>query len=313
MRDGTPIDLTRDAVLEGDILAPSATAGPVSGAPVRGAALSPAELQAVPAGPSRGFRWLRAGAAAPPVRRRSPFVRVLLALTSTSALLAVAGLVAATAILPPIGARRIAREAAQREVEAQLGPNERVVAKTFASQRRWTDMWRESFGIVVATDQRVLYVGAPPTPLLRPREDGPSELIVQSYPYDAAFTLEPRSLFRGYVRGLALRTPTLSANFVVDDQQWSEALAVSRSSAAARMAVTRDLEQLSDMDRPAAPRAAEYVPYVVQRGETLTGLARRFRTSPDVLRQLNQLRSDDIKVGQRLRVPRDTRDPGLQP
>jgi N-acetylmuramoyl-L-alanine amidase len=65
------------------------------------------------------------------------------------------------------------------------------------------------------------------------------------------------------------------------------------------------MEALSDMDRPAAPRAAEYVPYVVQRGETLTGLARRFRTSPDVLRQLNQLRSDEIRVGQRLRVPRE--------
>jgi len=239
------------------------------------------------------------------MRRRSPVVRVLVALTSTSALLAVAGLVAATAILPPIGARRLAREAAQREVTAQLAASERVVAKVFASQRRWTDVWRESFGIVVATDQRVLYVGAPPTPLLRPREDGPNELIVQSYGYDAAFTLEPRSLFRGYVRGLALRTPTTRANFVVDDREWADAVAVSRKSAAARMAVTRELEQLSDMDRPAAPRAVEYVPYVVQRGETLTGLARRFRTSPDVLRQLNGLRSDDIRSGQRLRVPRE--------
>jgi len=46
------------------------------------------------------------------------------------------------------------------------------------------------------------------------------------------------------------------------------------------------------------------VPYIVRRGETLTGLARRFRTSPDVLRQLNQLTTDDIKAGQRLRVPK---------
>jgi LysM repeat protein len=43
--------------------------------------------------------------------------------------------------------------------------------------------------------------------------------------------------------------------------------------------------------------------YIVRRGETLTALARRFRTSPDVLRQLNQLPTDDITVGQRLRVP----------
>jgi LysM repeat protein len=316
MRDGIPPDVTSIGEPADATAAPRSGAtlprgipqgpGIPRGAALRGAALSPAD-SALLSGrmPPRRFRWLRAGAAAPPRRRRSPFVRALVALTSTSALLAVVGLVAATAIFPPIGARRLAREAAQREVAAQLRPDERIVARTFASQRRWTDMWRESFGIVVATDQRVLYVGAPPTPLLRPREDGPSELLVQSFPYDAAFTLEPRSLFRGYVRGLALRTPVSSANFVVDDREWSDALAVSQKSAAARVAVTREIEALSDMDRPAAPRAAEYVPHVVQRGETLTGLARRFRTSPDVLRQLNQLRSDDIRVGQRLRVPRE--------
>jgi LysM repeat protein len=306
MRDGYPSDVTPSSHAADVALAAAGTGDP-RGAPLRGAALSPADSPVLPGLPRpHRFRWLRAGAAAPPARRRrSPFVRALVALTSTSALLAVAGLVAATAILPPIGARRLAREAAQRELTAQLRPDEHVVAKTFASQRRWTDMWRESFGIVVATDQRVLYVGAPPTPLLRPREDGPNELLVQSYPYDAAFTLEPRSLFRGYVRGLALRTPTTSANFVVDDREWRDAVAVSQLSAAARVAVTREMEALSDMDRPAAPRAAEYVPYVVQRGETLTGLARRFRTSPDVLRQLNQLRSDEIRVGQRLRVPRE--------
>jgi hypothetical protein len=230
---------------------------------------------------------------------------MLVALTSTSALLAVAGLVATAAVVPPIGARRLARVAAQQEVATQLAPGEAVVARVFASQRRWTDMWRESFGIVVATNRRLLYVGAPPTPLLRPREDGPSELLLESYPYDAAFTLEPRSLFRGMVRGLALRTPTTTANFVVDDAEWPQALAVSKMSTAARLAITQDIEQLSNMNRSAAPRAAEYVPYVVQRGETLIGLARRFRTSPDVLRQLNQLRSDDIRAGQRLRVPRE--------
>jgi LysM repeat protein len=54
------------------------------------------------------------------------------------------------------------------------------------------------------------------------------------------------------------------------------------------------------------------VSYIVQRGETLTGLARRFRSSPDVLRQLNQLSTDEIKVGQRLRVPKVDVDTGPQ-
>ena len=249
-------------------------------------------------------RWLRAGAAAPPARRqRRPWVRLLVALTSSTALLGTAALVAAAAIVPPIGARRTAREAAQQEVTSQLGADERVVAQTFASQRRWTDMWRESFGVVVATNRRLLYVGAPPTPLLRPREDGPTELLVESYPYDAAFTLEPRTIFRGYVRGLVLRTPAAQVDFIVDDGSWTSAVRVSQASAAARQAVTRDEEALSATTRAPAPPAERYESYIVQRGETLTGLARRFRSSPDVLRQLNQLPTDEIKVGQRLRVP----------
>ncbi len=239
-----------------------------------------------------------------PRRQRSPSVRLLVALTSSTALLGTAGLVAAAAVVPPIGARRAAREAAQQEVASQLGPDERVVARAFASQRRWTDMWRESFGVVVATDRRLLYVGAPPTPLLRPREDGPTELLVESYPYDAAFTLEPRTLFRGYMRGLVLRTPAAQVDFIVDDGSWTTALMVSQASAAARKSVTRDEEALNATTRAPSAPAERYVVYIVQRGETLTGLARRFRSSPDVLRQLNQLPTDAIKVGQRLRVPK---------
>ena len=90
----------------------------------------------------------------------------------------------------------------------------------------------------------------------------------------------------------------------MDDGSWTTALRVSQASAAARKAVTRDEEALSATTRAPSAPAAQYVPYIVQRGETLTGLARRFRTSPDVLRQLNQLSTDEIKVGQRLRVPK---------
>lgn len=253
---------------------------------------------------ARRLGWLRAGASAPPIRRRRPLVRIVLALTSSTALLAVVAVVAAAAMVPPIGARRAARASAQREVQAQLGANERVVATVFASQRRWTDMFRESYGVVVATDRRVLYVGSPPTPLLRPREDGPEELLVESYPYDGAFTLEPGELLGGLARGLSLQTPGTRVDFLVDDAMWGNAQQVSRLSEDARRAVTRRDADFAATNRAPLPVAAEYVTHIVQRGETLTGLARRFGTSPDVLRQLNQLTNDDIRSGQRLRVPR---------
>lgn len=165
-------------------------------------------------------------------------------------------------------------------------------------------MWRESYGVVVATDRRLLYVGAPPTPLLRPRDDGPLDLLVESYPYDAAFTLDRRTIWRGRGRGLVLRTPSTQVDFLVDDREWAAALRVASASAAARRLATQAVQQLDAVTRAPPPRADEYVSHIVRRGESLTGIAARFRTSPDVLRQLNQLTADDITVGQRLRVPR---------
>lgn len=97
--------------------------------------------------------------------------------------------------------------------------------------------------------------------------------------------------------------PLREVDFIVDDAEWNKALAVSKASAAARAAVTREAADLDARDRPVGPPAAVYVTHIVQRGETLTALARRFRTSPDVLRQLNQLPDDEIRSGQRLRVP----------
>lgn len=43
--------------------------------------------------------------------------------------------------------------------------------------------------------------------------------------------------------------------------------------------------------------------HVVRRGETLTALARRFGTTPDTLRELNQLRGNQVRPGNVVRVP----------
>ena len=236
-------------------------------------------------------------------RRRTTFRRVLAALTTSTALIGVAVAVAAASMIPPIGARRSARLASETELHALLLPDEQIVASTFASQRRWTDMWRESFGMVAATTRRVLYVGAPATPLLRPREDGPLELLVESYPYDASFVIQPRDVFFGQLRGLALRTPLAQVDFLISPSEWAGAQAVARAAVASQHQLTVEVENADRSTRAPLPQADVYVPYVVKRGETLTGLARRFRTTPDVLRQLNQLKSDEIKSGQRLRVP----------
>jgi membrane-bound lytic murein transglycosylase D len=52
------------------------------------------------------------------------------------------------------------------------------------------------------------------------------------------------------------------------------------------------------------PRVAGPVTYRVQRGDTLISIARRFDTSVDAIKKLNQLRTDRIAIGDRLQVRR---------
>jgi hypothetical protein len=220
-------------------------------------------------------------------------------------LIVVAALAVAT-VFPPIGARRAARAAAEREVMAQLLPGERRVATAYASQREWTDVFREAFGILIATDRRLIYLSVPPTPLLRPRESGPAELRVGSWSYDGSFTLEPRTFVFGLLRGLELRTPTDRRRFIVAEGEEATTRLIARAASDARRAVTDQFEAEVASQRAAPPEVTTYVTHVVRPGETLIGLARRYGTTPEVLQQLNAMSDGGIRAGQRLRVPQAT-------
>jgi membrane-bound lytic murein transglycosylase D len=49
---------------------------------------------------------------------------------------------------------------------------------------------------------------------------------------------------------------------------------------------------------PAAPQV-----HRVQQGDTLFNISRRFNVSVQVLRELNHLKTDEVKLGQKLLVP----------
>jgi hypothetical protein len=228
---------------------------------------------------------------------------VLVAITSGTTLVLVIAALAAVTLVPPIGARRTARATAERELAPLLAPGERPVARAWASQREWTDTFREAFGLLVATDRRLLWVSAPPEPLFRPLEAGPPELRVQAVPYDATFTLEPRTYLLGSWRGLTLRTPLGEQRFLVADADFDAATAVARAAASARRATTDALALEQAAQQAPAPEVVTYGTHVVRAGETLTALARRYRTTPAILQQLNALPTGAIRSGQRLRVP----------
>ena len=243
--------------------------------------------------PTRGIR----------PRRRSRVQQLLIGLSGGTLLLLLFGALALATVLSPPGAARGARAAAERELAGELDPGERVLARSYVSQRLWADNLRESFGVLAATDRRLMFVGEPPAPWLRAGGDGPPELRVQAFPYDVPFTADTRRLLLGTSPGVVVRPPAADGPVLVPRGERAHARDIERVVERALVARTSagEREQQARV-APAAP-AQVYGVHVVHSGEAVTTIARQYRTTPDVVRQLNRLANDRIRIGQHLRVP----------
>jgi hypothetical protein len=261
--------------------------------------LDEADIELPPLPPAAPRRWpprADQGAGTGPVAKRTR--KLALALGRASLLLLAAAITAALVLLSPVGTRRLARETAEREMQSLLDATEQERARAFASQRRPADLWRRSHGLLVVTSERLLYIGAAPLTLLRPADPGPRDLYLESWPWDGAVDLQVEQ--PGERIALRVRAPGRDMRYEVDVRHDAERLQT--AAVAARTQRRGELERLQEADRP-RPRVERYVPHVVQRGETLSALAVRYRTTVPVLRQLNGLRDENLRAGQRLRVP----------
>jgi LysM repeat protein len=259
----------------------------------------PGELLDVPspdlAPPRRGLR----------PRRRSRLQRILIGLSGGTALLLIGGVLALATILSPIGARRTARAAAEQELHNELDDGEKILGQAYVSQRNWWDNFRESFGVLAATDRRLIFVGLPPASWIHGGndDDGPPELRVQSFPYDAPFTAESSRRLLWTTPGVVIHTTSGDVSFLVPRGESNRLAEIERVVERAQIAQSAAIQQ-EQMARIAPPPPPPvYVTHVVRSGESVTELARRYHTTADVIRQLNRLPNDRIRIGQRLRVP----------
>ncbi|AHG91271.1 Peptidoglycan-binding lysin domain-containing protein [Gemmatirosa kalamazoonensis] len=260
-------------------------------------AYAPGELLDVPSPditlPTRGIR----------PRRHSRVQRILIALSGGTLLIVIGGVLALATLLSPLGARSAARRLAEQELRSELEEGEHVIGQAYVSQRNWWDNFRESFGVLAATDRRLLFVGVPPASWLRRSEDdGPPELRVQSLSYDAPFTAQTRRIL--LFPGVVIQTTSGDLTFLVPRGEASRVDEIERVVERAQVAQSQatQQEQLGRIAPPPPPPPV-YVTHVVHSGESVTSIARTYRTTPDVIRQLNRLPTDRIRIGQRLRVP----------
>jgi LysM repeat protein len=242
--------------------------------------------------PTRGIR----------PRRHTRLQAILIGLSGGTLLLVIGGVLALATLLSPVGARGAARKLAEQEMRAELEEGERVLGQAYVSQRNWWDNFRESFGVIAATDRRLLFVGLPPASWLRTTDDdGPPEFRVQSLSYDAPFTAQGRHWL--IFPGVVVQTTSGDLRFLVPRGEASRVVEIERVVERAQIAASQatQREQLGRIAPPPPPPV--YITHIVRSGQSVISIARMYRTTPDVIRQLNRLPNDRIRIGQRLRVP----------
>ncbi len=195
-----------------------------------------------------------------------------------------------------------ARRLAESELPFFLERGEVVLARVPVQQRSWWDYYRQTLGVLAATDRRLLYVGVPPRPVLHPGEPGsPVEIVDASFSYVRGVMVSRASVPR---RGLRITSGSERAFLGVRaaDERDVRAVLDTLSGRLARLQAAAEAERAALDAASAAARRATY--HLVQPGEALETIARRYGMEPDSIMRWNGLTSSRILAGQRLLVRR---------
>lgn len=201
-----------------------------------------------------------------------------------------------------VDARGAWKSAARELNGGMLRYGERVERFAKAFQRRPTDYYRASNGLLVATNQRVIFVGIAPSDQLD-NEDAPQTILQYEFPNDTLLTMKTGRLY--FLTAHGVRVSYGSGT--------RQEFAASRGDAASLDSLIQHVDRRLDAQRVEAIRERriraavaalidEPIYYVVRRGDAISSIASRFDTNPDQLRKWNNLPNDKVRIGDRLVV-----------
>jgi hypothetical protein len=210
---------------------------------------------------------------------------------------------------------RGAYTAASRELNAgMLHYGEHVERWAKAFQRRPTDYYRAGNGLLVATNDRVMFIGIAPSDNLE-NEDAPQRIVQYEFPNDTFLTLEPQRLYLLSAKGVRLSHPGVPTTAVAAARGEEGALDslityVSRKLASQRAAARRERKLRADV--AALINAPIY--YTVKRGDALFSIAKRFDATPEQIQRWNNMPDTKVRIGAKLIVkPQGPREPPPAP
>ncbi len=209
---------------------------------------------------------------------------------------------------------RGAWEAAARELNGgMLHYGEHVEEYAKAFQRRPSDYYKASNGLLVATNDRVLFIGIAPSDKLE-NEDAPPTILQYEFPNDTLLTLKQQRLYFLTAHGVQIShgrgAPQEFAASPGNEAALDALLAkVDHRLEAQRAEAVRETQ----IRRAVAKVIDEPIYYVVKRGDAISSIASRFDTTPEVIQKLNHLPNEKVRIGAQLLVKAKGPRPVLPP
>jgi hypothetical protein len=198
---------------------------------------------------------------------------------------------------------RGAWETAARELNGgMLRYGERVEVFAKAFQRRPTDYYRASNGLLVATNDRVIFIGVAPSDKLE-NEDAPPTILQYEFPNDTLLNLRKRRLYLLTASGVQVSHGNGSLQLFAASPGDEESMRklidhVNRRLDAQRVEAIRERRIRAGV----AALIDQPIRYVVRRGDALSSIATRFDTTPENIRKWNNMVGDRVRIGDTLIV-----------
>jgi LysM repeat protein len=179
------------------------------------------------------------------------------------------------------------------------GETAQRVARVY--RRRPTNYFRAANGLLVATEERLIFVGIEPRDKLA-GEDAPATIVYTEFRNDTSLRLVPRRVYLGTATGAVANRGDRSVEFAAAHGHEAELDSLARYV---------DRTHAMERRRAAADRALHAaidslvklpLRYPVTRGDALSTIATRFGATPEQIRSWNHLTSNVVRIGDTLLV-----------
>jgi LysM domain-containing protein len=204
---------------------------------------------------------------------------------------------------------RDSRVIVERELRMNtLEPGERVVRSVRVFRRASEDYFRQTRGLLVLTDRRLIYLGAAPRDFTG-ASDVPPTFDQRVFRIDTLTSVGSTFTLLGFARALEIESPDAELKLGIPSGQWQRAQLL-RIAWAGRQQKLEGIGAWAKKVRASRAHLGailedyrrQPVYHVVRPGDAISSIASWYETSEDKIRELNGIQGNTIKVGQRLLI-----------